>query len=391
MVKTNNSLEILTTTHPSKAKYSLYRYFYKLFGPIIRLIFSRSFLGVEVVGKENLRGGPYLVLMNHSCALDPLLICFFGGKPLQFLISESFMRRRFASKIISLFGHVAKRKLDFDPGSIQLLKRWADSGANIALFPEGIFSLFSEPSPLMPGIEQLIRFLNLPVVIVHLSNGDRVKPLWATVMRKTKIKITIYPAQTFKKDDQILPIITQKLFNLNQPDFKYTSYSTNPALGLAKTLVNCPTCNQENTLIENGHKLACRQCNDVWEIGADNSVTHSRDRNVKDLFIKSFQTTTSKWTNQKEFRSKQSVQVYDISKRSWIAQDYGILVFGPDAISVGAYSISYSDILAHTQDWGEVIILKTKTNRWALEIKNDSRAQFVNLLEFILSKRNSYA
>lgn len=391
MENTISSLEILMTTSPSRTKYSLYRYFYVLFGPIIRLILSRSFLGVEVVGKENLRGGPYLVLMNHSCALDPLLICFFGGQPLQFLISESFMRRRFASKIISLFGHVAKRKLDFDPGSIQLLKRWSDCGANIALFPEGIFSLYSEPSPIMPGIEQLIRFLNLPVVIVHLSNGDRIKPLWATALRKTKIKITIHPAQTFTKDDQILPIITQKLFNLDQPDMKYASYSSKTAHGLAKALFSCPTCDQENSLVDTGNKLTCDRCGEVWEIGADNSVTHPRDKKVKDLFIKSFATTVSKWTQQKEFRSLKPVQVYDISKGSWLALESGILVFGPDTMSVGGYSMPYSDIQAHTQDWGEVIILKTKTKRWALEIRNDSRAQFIHLLEFILSKRNTHA
>tara|TARA_B110001454_G_C12723218_1_gene435899 strand:+ start:16609 stop:17784 length:1176 start_codon:yes stop_codon:yes gene_type:complete len=391
MENLNSSFEILTSTKPSKYKYALYRWLFVLLGPLFRFLLSRLFLGIEVVGKENLRGGPYLVLMNHSCALDPLLVNFFGERPLQFLISESFMRPRLVSKVISLFGHVAKRKLDLDPGSIQLLKRWSDCGAHIALFPEGVFSLYGEPSPLMPGIDQLIRFLNLPVVIVHLSNGDRVKPLWATAMRKTKIKITIHPAQTFRKEDPILSIITEKLFSLDKPNTKFASYCAHTAQGLAKTLVYCPTCSQDNSLVENGYKLNCNRCRDVWEIGADNTVIHSKDKKVKDLFIKSFETTTSKWLRQKEIRSTHSIQPYDISKGSWIAQIPDLLILGADSLTIGSLSIPYSDIQSHTQDWGEVIILKTKTNRWALEITQDSRAQFVNLLEFILSQRKSHA
>lgn len=391
MESTGTRIEILTSTAPAKWKLTFYRCFIFLLGPIARFLLGRNFSSIEVVGKENLRGGPYLVLMNHSCALDPLLLTFFGEQPLQFLISESFMRRRPASRFISLFGHVAKRKLDFDPGSLQLIKRWIDCGASVALFPEGVFSIFSEPSPLMPGLEQLVRFLNLPVVIVHLSNGDRVKPLWAKAQRKTKIKITIHPAHAFTKTDAVLPVITQKIFSVDGALDVYPSDSKQLALGLSKALHICPTCDRPDGLTDNGNQLVCTQCKDSWQINGDNSVTHPRDHKVKDLFIKSFQKTVSVWCDKKVVQSQHPVIVYDISKAGWVKHEQGHLIFNDTAVSIDSLSIPYSDIQAHTQDWGEVIILKTKAKRWAIEIPHDSRAHFVNLLDYILTKRTGYA
>ena len=74
----------------------------------------------------------------------------------------------------SSLGAVPKRKFTADPRAILRLRRWRDLGGSIGLFPEGERTWDGRPLPILPGVEKLVRVMDLPVV-----DGPRVQRLAA--------------------------------------------------------------------------------------------------------------------------------------------------------------------------------------------------------------------
>lgn len=368
----------ITSINPSKTKLRLYRWLYFFIGPLARLLLSRKFSRITVTGTEHLKGEAKLVVMNHSCPLDPTLITFFGREPLQFLITEPFMQGSFGSKIASLMGQITKRKLDLDPTSIQLMKRWSDCGAHVALFPEGQFSWDGSPSPLMPGLDQLIHYLKLPVVCVHLANGSRVKPAWAMNLRKTEISITIHPPLTQLNAKDIMATIQQRLFEASP---SYPATGKNLAQGLARHMRFCVSCEADNTLLDEGDQLRCTKCQSSIMVHADNSLSSPSVKSTKELFEKLAELLERKWQAEKSISSIGSVDIFDATKKDWIQITQGSLLINGEGLQIKDFSLKHSDIIDQALDWGDIIILKTKKQRFTLRLPSDSRLVFEQILK----------
>ena len=373
--------EFQTSTSPAAWKVKAYRVFYFFFGGIGRLILSRNFDSIETIGEEHLRGGAKLLLMNHSCPLDPVLITFFGRQPLQFLVTEAFMQGSFASKLGSAFGQISKRKLDFDTSSIRLMKQWCDSGGVVATFPEGQFSWDGKPGALMPGIEQLIQYLKVPVVIVNLENGNRVKPAWATFSRKTSIKITINPPIVFKKEDKCAETIVNQLFKGRA---QFDSRGENLVSGLKKHLRFCPSCSKDKTITENLDILFCKSCDNSWEVNANNEVLGPKIKSSSEFIDNLYQQLDVFWSDEKAYTSVGEAELIDITKSKWIFKTRGKFHMDEKKIRISQTEILCSDIQSHTLDWGDIIIIKTRFDRYAVKLPHDSRIIISYLLDKVL-------
>jgi 1-acyl-sn-glycerol-3-phosphate acyltransferase len=379
--KIKKKIPYLTSTAPAKWKLKIYRIFYFFFGWIGRILIANSFDHIEVKGTEHLKGGPKLLLMNHSCPLDPVIITFFGRQPLQFLVTEAFMQGSLGSKVASAFGQITKRKLDFDMTSIRLMKEWCDCGGIVATFPEGQFSWDGEESPLMPGIEQLISYLNVPVVTVSLENGNRVKPAWALSSRKTKVKIIINEPITFKKTDPIEDIISTQIFNRTGNPFRADSYGVNLSAGLVKALRYCPSCADEKGLIESKNELICHLCDESWILTANNKVKGKDIKDTKELFESLYQQIDVKWQELKKYTSVGPVELIDVTKALWNPKLKGTLTLDEEKININDFQVLYKDIQSHTLDWGDHIIIKTRMDRYAIKLPSDSRAIITHILD----------
>ncbi len=360
----------ITSTTPTKYKLSIYRFLNFILGPLGRFLLRRKFNDIHVTGTEHLRGGPKLLVMNHSCPLDPVIITFFGRQPLQFLITEPFMQGGLGSKIASSLGQITKRKLDLDPSSIQLMKRWSDLGAHVALFPEGKFSWDGDPSPLMPGLDSLIKYLKLPVVCVHLANGNRVKPAWARFMRRTSISIHIHPALTLESEKDIVESIKTRIFP--ESSMSFPSSGINLADGLARIVRFCPKCEADSTLTDTGNVLVCKSCNERTEVDADNSV-------IKPLLAKTYLLLD----RLSSLQSIGDVALFNATKKDWVLLSENKLNVNFEGVFLGDFHLSPTEIIDHTLDWGDFIILKTRKQRYALKLPHDSRLIFDHLIKKI--------
>lgn len=378
----------LTSTDPAKWKLNAYKVFYLLFGWIGRIALSRNFQSISIKGKEFLSGEPKLVLMNHSCPLDPVIISLFGRQPLQFLITESFMQGSFLSLVASYLGQITKRKLDYDMTSIRLMKEWSSCGANVALFPEGQFSWDGEPSMLMPGLDQLIKYLNLPVVCVHLDNGKFVKPAWANSSRKVPIDITVHSPISPKYID--LETIENLIFPKFQPKSKIKAsdikHRNNLMEGVARTIRFCPSCGKDQSIKDFENSLSCNSCKKSWEINELNTILDKETGEAfttRDLFEKTKENINSYIILNKTIQSISDVKLSNITKAKPEPVGEGVLTITEKDLLIGNNNFSLNEIVDFTMDWGELILFKTKYERYSIKFtEEDSRFVFCHLLDW---------
>ncbi len=265
------------------------------------------------------------------------------------------------------------------------MEEWTKQGGNVAVFPEGQFSWDGKPGPFLPGLSQLVNYLKLPVVCVHVSNGDRIKPKWANFYRKTSIDITIHPTIKFERGDDIEKMISEKIF-LNHSQL-YESSGKNLAKGLAKNIRFCPNCSSDNTLIDEGDDLSCSVCNEVWKLDANNNISGKAINSISDLFESTKRNTELVWEREKNIKTLNKVVLLDISQKSWVFECANILELNEKSLKIGDFKLNYDEILSFTNEWGDIIILRTRKKRLGIKLDHDSRAVVENILERVFDVR----
>jgi 1-acyl-sn-glycerol-3-phosphate acyltransferase len=354
----------------------------KLFAKIANLIgpllLKKYLTDIEVEGAEHLKGGPKLVLMNHTNALDPIILSAFSPSPISMLVTEPFMANRLAAKFVSWVGHIPKRKLLTDTKSIQAMKKWTELGGNVGLFPEGQYSWDGEASAVQPGLAQLVRYLNVPVVFVRLINGDRVWPMWANTPRKTKIKLEIDSPIIFDQQTNIEKIVAQKIMVETPTDKAWEASGEQMASGLAKFFRYCPQCFKEDSLVEFGNEIECKSCTSRWAIDGERKLIALAHTSIQgpfaDIWKQYKQDLLGVWKGQQSLLSLHKVQVMDASRPQWKAIDEGQLKLSDEKITIGEWELQLEHLLGLTLDWGHLILLRTRRQRLAIRMENDSRA-----------------
>ncbi|MCG8479320.1 MAG: 1-acyl-sn-glycerol-3-phosphate acyltransferase, partial [Spirochaetales bacterium] len=71
---------------------------------------------LELVRKQR---GAFLILANHSSALDPFLLAAFFRRPVQYVISDSQIRSRLLSFARGLVGVIPKTKVVADLDTVK--------------------------------------------------------------------------------------------------------------------------------------------------------------------------------------------------------------------------------------------------------------------------------
>ena len=164
--------------------------------PVVRTTFGPS---------EPLRE-PALVVSNHSSLLDPMFLSLAVGRAVHFLSTELAFSGGAMGWVNQFFGAVPKRKFTADPRAILRLRRWRDLGGSIGLFPEGERTWDGRPLPILPGVEKLVRVMDLPVVTVRVYNGWRQSPRWAATLRRGRVHVEVDPPRRFAGSDSLASI-----------------------------------------------------------------------------------------------------------------------------------------------------------------------------------------
>jgi hypothetical protein len=330
---------------------------------------------VEVTGREHLADGPKLVMMNHSSVFDPFLLTVHGGRPIQFLLTEPAMSLRAASHLAAWWGQVPKRKLDSEARAFRTLKAWCRLGGLVGVFPEGQFPWDGHPLPMQPGLAQLIAYLDVPIVTVRLTNGDRLWPPWAKHPRRTKIRIEIDAPVRLPAGQSLASLVAARLFVDPDACARWPAHGEKLAEGLTRFLRYCPACGADKALADSGNDLRCRSCRRNWAVAADNRlIAEGATMTIAQARHAASAHWHQRWHETHHHESLGPVNVLDVSRHRADLLTTDVLHLERWRLRAGGWSLNLQDVLAHTLDWGEVIVLRTARQRLAIRMPHDSRA-----------------
>jgi 1-acyl-sn-glycerol-3-phosphate acyltransferase/ribosomal protein S27AE len=358
-------------------------------GGIVRLLLRRLIPKVEIVGREHLSGGNRLVLMNHSTQLDPLLISFFGREAIQFLVTEPFMAERRIAKFTAWLGQIPKRKLDTDTRSIRTMKQWCQVGGTAGMFPEGQFSWDGYPLPLQPGLAQLVNYLDVPVVTVRLINGDRLWPAWAKYPRKTSLRFEIDPPKKFAPGESIEDYVAERLHVNPDTCVRFEVTGKKLAEGLAQFLRFCFACGSDSSLTDAGDELKCGHCYKTWQVSAENTLRDLASGEIQpiaEVWARIQSQLKTGWKEKMHLDGFGEVRVFDASRPQWVTLQTGDLKLEGNLLTVKDWSFDLKELLTHTMDWGNLILLRTHRKRVAIQMPKDSRAVWTVALNEVVER-----
>ena len=262
----------LTAQAPSARNLALVRRRVRLWKPPFAAATSR-WVRLTVAGREALpRRQPFLFLANHTGFFDPPIMVRAAGEAVTILATESNFREGPIGRFFVYFGAVPKMKYTADARAIITLKRWADAGAHVGLFPEGERTWDGRRLPLVPGIEKLVRLLGLPLVTMRIYNGFRQSPRWAPRLRRGRIHVELDPPRQFDRRTPLAEIkryVEERITvdALGEPRFPVAGGGL--AQGIANVAWACPGCYLIDGLRELGSRLRCRRCGACWRIDWD--------------------------------------------------------------------------------------------------------------------------
>ena len=235
------------------------------FRPVVRTTFG---------SRARLRE-PALVVSNHSSLLDPMFLSLAVGRAVHFLSTELAFSGGGMGWINRFFGAVPKRKFTADPRAILRLRRWRDLGGSIGLFPEGERTWDGRPLPILPGVEKLVRVMDLPVVTVRVYNGWRQSPRWATTLRRGRVHVEADPPRRFAPGDSLQSIrryIEERISVDAEDGPSWPVRGRRLAAGIGNVLFACPACLRLDSIDERGDAVSCRDCGAAWRVDTESCL-----------------------------------------------------------------------------------------------------------------------
>ncbi|MBQ6622740.1 MAG: 1-acyl-sn-glycerol-3-phosphate acyltransferase [Mogibacterium sp.] len=218
--------------------------------------------------------GPMIIIPNHSCAWDPLLMgVAMRRRQMYFVASEHLLRMRFIGPLVRfLAAPIPRRKARPGTQAVMSCLRHLKAGHSICLFAEGEQTWDGLSGTVFPGSGKLARQSGATLVTYRLEGAYLSLPRWGKGVRRGKVyghPVGIYPPEVLKgmKPDEIQEAINRDLgfdtwaWQSKQPGgpvrYRLKGNRWGAAQFLDKALFCCPACGQIGTLTAGGDEIRC--------------------------------------------------------------------------------------------------------------------------------------
>lgn len=245
--------------------------------------FSMDSEGLEKISA----GEPCLYLMNHSGAVDFEIVASVlfprrfhivtatGG-----LIGKPWLFRQ--------FGCIPAKKFTPDPMMVRDMEYALNTlGDSVVLFPEAGYSLDGTATAIPDTLANLIKMLNVPVVMIRTYGAYTRAPLYNDLQHRrvdVSAKMTcIYSrAEVEALEAEEIRTKLQELFTFDSFAWQKANgvrvSESFRADGLNRILYKCPHCNAEGRTVGKGTKLLCRACGKEYELTASGEILATEGR-----------------------------------------------------------------------------------------------------------------
>ncbi|NLN50306.1 MAG: 1-acyl-sn-glycerol-3-phosphate acyltransferase [Acholeplasmataceae bacterium] len=193
--------------------------------------------------RELKRQGPFLILGNHTVAIDPLLMSLSFPFHIYYIATEQIFNLGFLSKLLKFaVNPIKKSKSVNDIVAIRKARKIVSEGGSIGVYPEGNLTYDGQTSQFGISVIKLIRLLKIPVIFfvtegLYLSN-----PRWAVNKKRGRSKgylKSILEPEDYNKlnDEQLYQHVYNELYvNAYQQDPKIPFKGQDLALGLERLI-----------------------------------------------------------------------------------------------------------------------------------------------------------
>lgn len=250
---------------------SIYDYLFKLIGIKVK---AKAKVKCDNSKIEDLEG-PYVLVGNHASHYDFWL---YGKLAMPEHLSIVCNRFYFRNKLINFFFrkiNVIPKKL-FNP-DIETIKKSFTSIKNdysIMILPEGRLSIDGTSYDITESTGNLMKKLNVPVVICNVHGAYLTNPKWRK--KRMKGKVVVEVVDVIKKEElnelSIQDIDDRINSGIKINDFEYAKEhnlvykNKDKAQGLENLLYRCPKCHEEYTMETKDNIIECSHCHEKFEI-----------------------------------------------------------------------------------------------------------------------------
>ena len=226
-------------------------------------------------GMEKVEGQPCLILMNHSCFLDLMIVSkiFYPRKYGIVCTTDGFVGMEWLMRFL---GCIPTQKFVSDVSLIRDMEYMLkEKKTSVLMYPEASYSFDGTATALPRKMGVLLKKLGVPVVTVITKGAFSRQPLY-NCLKKRKVQVTaevtcMATAEEIKeKSVRELDEMLEKAFTFDhfawQRDNGVKITDADRADGLERILYKCPHCGTEGKMSGKGISVTCGHCGKVWEM-----------------------------------------------------------------------------------------------------------------------------
>jgi 1-acyl-sn-glycerol-3-phosphate acyltransferase len=312
---------------------------------------------VEAVFHHPIPAGPFLLLANHSHALDGYVLGSLLGRPVRYMANIEGVSK-FAAAFSGLAGAFGKRKGMPDVASLKMALAYLKAGEPVGIFPEGDRSWDGRTAAINTGVARLARMAGVSILLARQRGSFLTMPRWAKVRRRGRwyVDFSVIDQETVN-NASLEELVLRIRAGLANDDMAWASRAgirflcRAPAKGVSKALWACPDCGSAGNMQDDEHSIRCSSCSGAWSVDANFNVRRLSGCGARDAMIQNvpawitWQKSFARGLTSDEFRPGVSARI-DGLNRTGMARAAGSgpglltargskLVFKPDRQAAG--------------------------------------------------------
>lgn len=219
----------------------------------------------------------FIVIANHSDALDPIYVLCSLKKYIRFVMGDHVIFNPVVKFFLkTMCGWIVKGRDNHPSVLINDMTASAKEGVPLGLFAEGTITPNGETGFFSPRTGQLVKDLGVALITYRVKGGFFHTPRWGTGLRKGRIQAGVvheYSPEELAEmtAEEVNAIIKRDIYvNAFEEQRKRLRYykGKNLAEHIERILYICPHCQQVGTLHSKGNFLTC-ECGYKVEFGQD--------------------------------------------------------------------------------------------------------------------------
>ncbi len=235
----------------------------------------------ETYRMELVKDEPCLVLMNHSCFLDLMIVSnILKKRPFNIICtSDAFVGKELLMRLI---GCIPTQKFVTDVRLIQDMEYALKTlKTSVLMYPEASYSFDGTATPLPRKMGVLLKKLDVPVVMVTTQGAFARQPLY-NGLRKRKVKVKAKVECLFTREE-LKQMSVQQLSDKLDEAFTFDGFawqrengvqisSPDRAEGLSRILYQCAHCGVEGQMRASGTQIRCNHCGKTYTLLPNGSL-----------------------------------------------------------------------------------------------------------------------